>query len=105
MINKDGGAIFRFCGGHSCYEGDIELMGVPPLAKTLLYLDRPSLLFSFFPFLASSFESIPNAHSFVSIGVQNRSNAEASDYLMHAERIFILWLQNRETTEISYQGI
>ena len=32
MINKDGG-------GHSCYEGDIELMGVPsvppPLGKTL----------------------------------------------------------------------
>ena len=22
-------------GGHSCYEGDIELMGVPPLGKTL----------------------------------------------------------------------
>ena len=24
-----GGTIFRFYGGHSCYEGDIELMGVP----------------------------------------------------------------------------
>ena len=37
MINKDGGGggtILRFYGGHSCYEGDIELMGgggpVPP---------------------------------------------------------------------------
>ena len=41
MINKDGGGgtIFRFYGeGHSCYEGDIELMGGPPspqLGKTL----------------------------------------------------------------------
>ena len=32
MINKDEGevAIFGFNGGHSCYEGDIELMGGPP---------------------------------------------------------------------------
>ena len=30
MINKDGG-------GTSCYEGDIELMGVPPLGKTLYH--------------------------------------------------------------------
>ena len=32
MINKDegGGAIFGFNWGHSCYEGDIELMGGPP---------------------------------------------------------------------------
>ena len=32
MINKDaeGGAIFGFNGGHSCYEGDIKLMGGPP---------------------------------------------------------------------------
>ena len=30
MINKDGGGQFLdFMGGHSCYEGDIELMGVP----------------------------------------------------------------------------
>ena len=30
MINEDGGGtIFRFYGGHSCYEGDIELMGGP----------------------------------------------------------------------------
>ena len=30
MINKDGGGgIFGFNGGHSCYEGDIELMGSP----------------------------------------------------------------------------
>ena len=36
------GAIFGFNGGqfldlmgHSCYEGDIEIMGVPPLGKTL----------------------------------------------------------------------
>ena len=37
MINKDegGGAIFGFNGGHSCYEGDIKLMGGPPLGKTL----------------------------------------------------------------------
>ena len=33
MINKDGreGQFFDFIGGHSCYEGDIELMGVPPV--------------------------------------------------------------------------
>ena len=35
--------MFRFCGGHSCYEGDIELMGGSPLGKTLdftvLYLN------------------------------------------------------------------
>ena len=34
------GTIFRFYGGQSCYEGDIELMGgvpqCPPLGKTLL---------------------------------------------------------------------
>ena len=32
MINKDrgGGQFFDFMGGHSCYEGDIELMGGPP---------------------------------------------------------------------------
>ena len=33
-----GGAIFGFYGGHSCYEGGIELMRVlpfPPLGKTL----------------------------------------------------------------------
>ena len=39
MINKDGGGtIFGFYGGHSCYEGDIELMGgppFPPLGETL----------------------------------------------------------------------
>ena len=31
MINKDGGGgqFFDFMGGHSCYEGDIELMGAP----------------------------------------------------------------------------
>ena len=36
MINKDGGGgtIFLFYGGHSCYEGDIELMGVPPVPPT-----------------------------------------------------------------------
>ena len=29
-INKDGGGQFLdFMGGDSCYEGDIELMGVP----------------------------------------------------------------------------
>ena len=42
MINKDrgGGQFFDFMGVHSCYEGDIELMGgppsAPPLGKTLL---------------------------------------------------------------------
>ena len=34
MINKDEGGggetIFGFNGWHSCYEGDIELMGGPP---------------------------------------------------------------------------
>ena len=32
MINKDwgGGQFLDFMGGHSCYEGDTELMGVPP---------------------------------------------------------------------------
>ena len=32
MINKDGGGggqFLDFMGRHSCYEGDIELMGVP----------------------------------------------------------------------------
>ena len=34
MINKDGGGgqFLDFMGVHSCYEGDIELMGVPPSA-------------------------------------------------------------------------
>ena len=41
MINKDGGGgqFFDFMGGHSCYEGGIELMGVPPvppLRETLI---------------------------------------------------------------------
>ena len=40
MINKDGegGQFLDFMEGHSCYEGDIELMGPPqspPLGKTL----------------------------------------------------------------------
>ena len=37
MINKDegGGTIFGFNGKHSCYEGDIELMGGPPTRETL----------------------------------------------------------------------
>ena len=26
-----GGTVFGFHGGHSCYEGDIELMGGPPV--------------------------------------------------------------------------
>ena len=30
-----GGQFLDFIGGDSCYEGDIELMGVPPLEKTL----------------------------------------------------------------------
>ena len=28
---KMGGQFFDFMGGHSCYEGDIELMGGPPV--------------------------------------------------------------------------
>ena len=37
MINKDGGGQFLdFMGGHSFYEGDIELMGIPPPGKTLV---------------------------------------------------------------------
>ena len=39
MIVKDGRGgrqFLDFMGGHSCYEGDIELMGDPPLGKTLL---------------------------------------------------------------------
>ena len=37
MINKMGGGQFLdFMGGHICYEGEVELMGVPPsLGKTL----------------------------------------------------------------------
>ena len=36
MINKDGGGgtIVLFYGGHNCYEGDVELMGVPPGSPT-----------------------------------------------------------------------
>ena len=35
MINKDwGGQFFDFMGGHSCYEGDIELMGGSPSPST-----------------------------------------------------------------------
>ena len=30
-----GGQFLDFIGGDSCYEGGIELMGVPPLEKTL----------------------------------------------------------------------
>ena len=34
MINKDGGGQFLdFMGGHSCYEGGIELMGGPPTTE------------------------------------------------------------------------
>ena len=29
-----GGQFFDFMGGHSFYEGDIELMGVPPVPPT-----------------------------------------------------------------------
>ena len=39
MINKDGGGgggqFLDFMGRDNCYEGDIELMGVSPLVKTL----------------------------------------------------------------------
>ena len=36
MINKDGGGdnFWILWGGHSCYEGGIELMGVPPVPPT-----------------------------------------------------------------------
>ena len=36
MINKDGGGgqFLDFMGGHSCYEGGIELMGGPPSPPT-----------------------------------------------------------------------
>ena len=36
MINKDGGGgqFLDFMGDHSCYEGDIELMGVPLFPPT-----------------------------------------------------------------------
>ena len=36
MINKDGGRgqFLDFMGGHSCYEGGIELMGGPPSPPT-----------------------------------------------------------------------
>ena len=30
MINKDGGTIFIFCGGHSCYEGGHIARGGSP---------------------------------------------------------------------------
>ena len=69
-----------------------------------LYLDTGLAYFQFFPFLASSLKSIPSAPLFVSSGVQNRSNAKASDHLMRAERSFILWFQNRERTNISCHG-
>ena len=42
------GTIFRFMGEHSCYEGDIELMEVPPLGKTLEQWDDMFLV-HFFP--------------------------------------------------------
>ena len=47
MIKNDGGGQFLdFMGGHSCYEGDIELTGgVPPLGKTLEKYDLQMLKF------------------------------------------------------------
>ena len=69
-----------------------------------LYLDIGLVYFQFFPLLASSLKSIPSAPVFVSSGVQNRSNAKASDHLIRAERSFILWFQNRERTNISCHG-
>ena len=43
MINKDWGGrqFLDFMGGCSFYEGDIELMGVPPLGKTLVAEKNP----------------------------------------------------------------
>ena len=50
MINKDGGGADNFWilwGGHSCYEGGIELMGgcpqSPPLGKTLVHHRYPAI--------------------------------------------------------------
>ena len=60
-----------------------------------LYLDRLSLLSVF---SLSGF--VLKLHSFfVSSGVQNRSNSQVSDHLIHVERISILWLQNRDRTD------
>ena len=53
MIKNDGGGgvqFFDFMGGHSCYEGDIELMGgVPPLEKTLEKYDLQMLSLCYNP--------------------------------------------------------
>ena len=52
--------------------------------------------FQFIPFRLHFLTLFP-VHSFlVSSGVQNRSNGQASDHLMHIERISMLWLQNRD---------
>ena len=33
MINKDGGTIFRFCGGHNCYEEGLKAHGGSPSTR------------------------------------------------------------------------
>ena len=66
----------------------------------LLYLNRLSLLFSF-SLSGFIFNSIPNAQMFLYPVVSKiGSNAQASDHLMHIERISNMWLQNRD--DISY---
>ena len=34
-MRRGGGQFLDLMGGHSCYEGDIELMGGPPTRETL----------------------------------------------------------------------
>ena len=58
MINKDrggGGQFLDFIGGHSCYEGGIELMGVPQLPLT-----RNTLVAEKKPRSSTCFENISN---------------------------------------------
>ena len=46
VINKDGGGgqFLDFIGGHSCYEGDIELIGSPPTRENpALFLEEVQL--------------------------------------------------------------
>ena len=78
MINKDGGgAIFGFYGGgHSCYEGDIELMGESP--QSLLTRENPGLIISAFEIIVRSVNilSTPPFLSLILIGEKGLSNSE-----------------------------
>ena len=50
MMGGGGGTISGFYGGHSCYEGDIELTGgVPPPGKTLEKYDLQMLSLCYNP--------------------------------------------------------